>query len=151
MPCPRQVQQKLKEDLWFFFAAYRAIISYIFTKFRKNTSKGFRVIERTQFRYNNLQRGINLYERSVQLRFIFSAYCLIMFYLSTKFHENMVYGYKVVEWILNITKNKIFVRALGGVIVLFLCISSDNGLSLYKCLQNILQDLRVIEQALLAY
>ena len=34
----------------------------------------------------------------VELRFFFSAHCLMMFYIGIKFHENILDGIKVIEW-----------------------------------------------------
>ena len=33
----------------------------------------------------------------MKLRFLCSAYCVVMFFICTKFNENMVYGFKVME------------------------------------------------------
>ena len=38
-----------KMELWFLFSAHRLMVLYISTKFHKNISKGFKVIERTRF------------------------------------------------------------------------------------------------------
>ena len=36
-------------------------------------------------------------EKQVELRFLFSARCLVMFYICTKFHENIFDGFKVID------------------------------------------------------
>ena len=50
-------------------------------------------------------------EKQVELRFLFSARCLVMFYICTKFHENIFDG---------------------GVTVLVLYTSAADGLYLYQ-------------------
>ena len=78
-----------------------------------------------------------------ELRILFSVYCLIMFYICTKFHENIVYGFKVMEEgtisILNITKGYNSEKIVNGIIVLNLCISSNDALYLYQNLRKYLK------------
>ena len=59
----------------------------------------------------------------------------MLLYIFITFHENILDGIKVIER--TRISNKEFQRALirkneGGVMVLFLCTSSDGGLYLYK-------------------
>ena len=56
----------------------------------------------------------------MELRFLFSAHRLIVIYISTKFHENILHGIKVIE--LFFYRVKVFV----------LCTSSDGDLYFYK-------------------
>ena len=60
-------------------------------------------------------------------------------YISTKFHEYIPYGMKVIERIIFLFEK--FQRGIipydvGGVIVLSLCTSSDGGLYLYQVSLN---------------
>ena len=73
---------------------------YICTKSRENILKGFRVIERTLFLYRNLQNDIkNIILEIIQMesRFLSSAHNLSMFYMCTKFRENTLKGFRIVE------------------------------------------------------
>ena len=42
-------------------------------------------------------KGHNSVKMYVELWFLFSAHRLIMVYISTKFHENILHGIKVIE------------------------------------------------------
>ena len=78
-----------------------------------------------------------------ELRFLFSVYRLVMFYICTKFHENIVYGFKAMEEgmisILNITKGYNSEKIVNGIIVLNICISSNDALYLYQNLRKYLK------------
>ena len=56
----------------------------------------------------------------------------MMAYICTKYHENILYGMKVIEWTLfsqqKISKGRNSIKNLGRDTVLFLCTSSDGGL-----------------------
>ena len=56
--------------------------------------------------------------------------------ICTKFHENMLHGIKVIGWTrFSFEKNQRghnSVENVGGVTVLLLCTSSDDGLYLYQ-------------------
>ena len=66
--------------------------------------------------------------------FFFSSHLLMMVYISTKFHENILNGIKIADtsFIAKILKGHNSVKIVGGVTVLFLCILSDSGLYFYK-------------------
>ena len=72
----------------------------------------------------------------MELRFFFSVHHLIMVYICTKFHENILEGIKVVEQTQfskeNISKGHNSIKNVGGVTVLVLCTSPDGDLYLYK-------------------
>ena len=55
----------------------------------------------------------------------------MMVYSCTVFHENIFHGKKVI-FIAKISKGHNFLKNVGGVTVLFLCTSSDDGSYLYK-------------------
>ena len=60
----------------------------------------------------------------------------MVIYICTKFHENILNGIKVIERtrfsIAKISKGHNSVKNVGGVMVLFLCTSSNNGLYLNR-------------------
>ena len=62
----------------------------------------------------------------MELRFLFSAHRLMVVYICTKFHENILNGIKV-------RADMIFIGKISkGRNSIFLCTSSDDGLYLYK-------------------
>ena len=72
----------------------------------------------------------------VESRFLFSAHRVMMVYICTKFHENILHGIKVIKRT-RIQSEKfqraiILLKNVGGVSVLVLCTSSDDGLYLYQ-------------------
>ena len=69
----------------------------------------------------------------MEIPFLFSAHSLIVIYICTKFHENILEGIQVMELTqFQISKGHNSVKNVGGVTVLFLCTSSDGGLYLYN-------------------
>ena len=73
----------------------------------------------------------------MELRFLFSAHCLLMLYISTKLHENISKGFKVIKRTqcpYEIFKGEQFSKNVGGVMVFNLCTLSDNALYLYQVL-----------------
>ena len=71
---------------------------YISTKCCEIISNGIKVIERTQFLYGKLQRGIIPPKMQVERLLLISACRLVMLYISTKFCEIISNGIKVIEW-----------------------------------------------------
>ena len=77
-------------------------------------------------------------ELKIGLQFFFSAHCLIMTYICTKFHDEIWNGFEVIEQTLGYKltiRNKqraIIVRTESKVTILFLCTSSDHALYLCK-------------------
>ena len=71
---------------------------YICAKFREIISNGIKVIERTQFLYGKLQKGIIPRKMQVEQPLLISARCLVMLYISTMFCEIISNGIKVIEW-----------------------------------------------------
>ena len=65
----------------------------------------------------------------------FSAHCLMVVYVSTQFHENILNGIKFIERTRfsyqKFQKGHNSIKYVGGVRVLVLCTSSDDGLYLY--------------------
>ena len=70
----------------------------------------------------------------MELRFLFSAQCLMMLYICTKVRESIPKGFK---------DN---LRTISGVGVLVLCTLFDDGLSIIKFRENISKGFRVIER-----
>ena len=88
-------------------SARRLVIGYICAKLSEIISNGIKVIERTQFLYRKLQRGIipqknvggvtvfNLCISSGHALYFYQV--LVMLYISTKFCEIISNGIKVIE------------------------------------------------------
>ena len=70
---------------------------YISTKFCDIISNGIKVIERTQFLYWKIQRGIILPKMQVESKLLISASQLVMFYICANFHEIILNGIKDIE------------------------------------------------------
>ena len=71
----------------------------------------------------------------VELRIFSSAHCLIVVYICTKFHQNILDGYSYradTIFIGKYSKRHNSVKNVGLVSVLGLCTSSNDGLHWYK-------------------
>ena len=69
----------------------------------------------------------------MELGFLFSAHRLMMVYICTKFHENILDGYRAnTIYTAKISKGHNSVENVVGVTVLFLCKLSHGGLYFYK-------------------
>ena len=71
---------------------------YISTKFCENISEGVPVTNSNN-RINT--RVVKIYKGGIKLwmvfGYLFSAYCLIMLYICTKFQENTLKGFRVID------------------------------------------------------
>ena len=70
---------------------------YMCTKFHEHILNGFRVMERTQFQYFFIIKGHNSVNIAHRVIVFFSAQHLIMVYIYSKFHENILNGFRVME------------------------------------------------------
>ena len=70
---------------------------YISTMFCDIISNGIKVIERTQFLYWKIQRGIIPPKMQVEQLLLISAPHLVMFYICATFHEIILNGIKDIE------------------------------------------------------
>ena len=71
----------------------------------------------------------------MELQFLLSAHCLMVVYICTNFHENILDFIKVTErtrFSYTFSKGHNSVKNVGGVTVLILCTSSYDGLYLHK-------------------
>ena len=77
-------------ELWYLFFAYFLMLLYICIMFHENISKAFIAIEGLLFPYSGFSKGHNSVKKMlIELWSLISAYCLIMLYICTKFHENI--------------------------------------------------------------
>ena len=86
-----QVEQLL------LISARLLIMLYISTKFCEIILNSIKVIERTQFLYWKIQRGIIPPKMQVEKMLLISACHLVMFYICAKFHEIILNGIKDIE------------------------------------------------------
>ena len=71
---------------------------YTSTTFHENILDGIKVIERLRFSYEkNNSKGRNSVKHVGGGTFLFSAHRLMMVYICTNFHENILDGIKVIE------------------------------------------------------
>ena len=70
---------------------------YICAKLHEIISNDIKVIERTQFLYGKLQRGIIPRKMLVEWPLLICARHLVMHYISTAFYEIISNGIKVIE------------------------------------------------------
>ena len=71
---------------------------YICTKFHENIHEGNKVTEWTQFSKEKLQKGHNSVKNvDGSYGFFFFAHRLMVVYICTKLHENILDGVKVIE------------------------------------------------------
>ena len=68
---------------------------YICTKFHENILDGIVVIERQLF-HGKIFKGAKLCEKCECVTDLFSAHRLMVVYISTKFHKNILDGIKVI-------------------------------------------------------
>ena len=68
------------------------MVIYICTNFHENILDGIKILERTQFSYEKIQKDIIPYKMLVELRFFYSAYRLMVIYICTTFHKNILNG-----------------------------------------------------------
>ena len=83
-------------------SARRLMLVKICIKFHEGILNGFWVTEQTRpyrkIYYFQFQRVITPKIRNPESRFLRSAYCLMLFYIGVKFHENILNGFWVTEW-----------------------------------------------------
>ena len=80
------------------FCARRLVMLYICTKFHEIILIGIKFIERTQFLYGKLQRGIIPQKNVDGVTVLISACRLVILYICAKFHEIISNGIKVIVW-----------------------------------------------------
>ena len=66
------------------------MVVYICSKFHANILDGIRVIERTRHSSEKFQRAIIPKKNVGRVSYLFSAHRLVMVYICTKFHENIL-------------------------------------------------------------
>ena len=94
----RGITTKLyRQKLRFLCSTRRRMMFYISMKFHDNILKGFQVIERTRNDHCQILKGNNYKMYRQKLQFLCSAICLMMLYISMKFHDNILNGFQIIE------------------------------------------------------
>ena len=78
-------------------SARRLVMLYICAKFHEIILNGIKVIERTRFIYEKLQRGIIPQKHVDGVSLVYLCTYPVMLYISTKFCEIISNGIKVIE------------------------------------------------------
>ena len=73
------------------------MVVYISTKFHENILDSIKGIQRTQIFIGKISKGHYSIKILVELQFLFSGHRLIMVYICTMFHENILNGIRVME------------------------------------------------------
>ena len=86
-----------KPELSFLYTTRLFILFYISAKYRRNIPKGIRVTERTRNLFQIKQREITPTVRKPELSFRHMTHRLVLFYISTKYYQNIPKGIQITE------------------------------------------------------
>ena len=86
-----------RAELSFLYATRCLVLFYISAKYHRNIPKGIRVTERTWNLFQLKQRVITPKIRKAELSSLYATHCLVLFYISTKYHQNIPKGFQVTE------------------------------------------------------
>ena len=94
----REITSKVrKAELSFLYKTHCHVLFYISTKYHQNIPKGIRVTERTRNLFQTKQREITPKVRKPELSFLNATCHLVLFYISTKYYQNIPKGFQVTE------------------------------------------------------
>ena len=82
-----------KQELLFLYATSHVILFYISTKYHHNILKGVCVTEQMGNQFQTQEGEITPKVRKPKLSFLYVAGHLVLFYISTKYHQNIPKGY----------------------------------------------------------
>ena len=85
------------QELSFLQVTCRIILFYISTKYHQNIVKGIQLTERTQNLIQTQEGKITPKVRKPELSFLYATCHLVLFYISTKYHQNILKGICVTE------------------------------------------------------
>ena len=86
-----------KAELSFLYATCRLVLFYISAKYHQNIPKGIQITERTQNLFQIKQSVITPKVTKAELSFLYVTCRLDLFYVSTKYHQNIPKGIQVTE------------------------------------------------------
>ena len=87
-----------KAELSFLHGTHHIILFYISTKYHQNIPKGIPVTERTRNLFQTKQRKITPKVKKPELSFLYTTCRLVLFYISTKYQQNIPKGIQVTKW-----------------------------------------------------
>ena len=94
----REITPKVRmAESSFLYATCRLVLFCISTKYHQNIPKGIRVTERTRNLFQTKQREITPKSRKPELSFLYMTCRLVLFFISTKYHQNIPKGIQVTE------------------------------------------------------
>ena len=110
------------------------MIFFICTKFHETTFDSLKNSKWTPFSNGKLQtlRCLILLKMYIRLWFLFPAPRLIMFYICTKFWENISKCFRVIKRTQKVQREVILQTKIGSVMAFVFCTSSDNTLYFYE-------------------
>ena len=82
-----------KAELSFLYATIHLVLFYISAKYHQNIPKGIPVTEQTRNLYQTKRREIAPKVRKPELPILYATRCLVLFYISTKYHKNIPKGF----------------------------------------------------------
>ena len=105
-------------------------------KFHENILNGFQIIEGTQNYHCRILKGNNSKNVLTKVTVLYSARGLITLYISLKFNENVLDGFRVIEQTQNyrcrISKVNNSKTIYKRIMVLLFCTPSGDGLYFYE-------------------
>ena len=89
----REITPKVsKAELSFLYVTAHLVLFYISAKYHQNIPKGIPVTEQTRNLFQTKQREITPKVRKPELSFLYKTHRLVLFYISTKYHQNIPKG-----------------------------------------------------------
>ena len=90
----REITPKvIKAELSFSYATRHLVLFYISAMYHRNIPKDILVTEQTRNLFQTKQREITTKIRKPGLSFLFATRHLVLFYISTKYHQNIPKGF----------------------------------------------------------
>ena len=86
-----------KVELSFLYVTDCLVLFYISAKYHRNIPKGIPVTELTRNLFEIKQRVITPKVTKAELSFLYITCCLVLFYISAKYHRNIPKGIPVTE------------------------------------------------------
>ena len=84
-----EITPKVRKQEFSFLYATCQLILFISTKYHQNILKGMHVTERTWNQIKTQEGEITPKVRMPTLSFLYVTRCLVLFYISTKYHKNI--------------------------------------------------------------
>ena len=86
-----------KPELSFLYAKRHLVLFYISNKYYQNIPKGIRVSGQTRNQIQTQKGEITPKVRKPELTFLYVTNCLVLFYISAKYHKHIPMGIRLTE------------------------------------------------------